>query len=153
MGFGSSESIPRNAIAGSNSESVFRVVRNGQTVFQSNCTILHPPPAKYERSSFSTSSPTCGVISVPEFGPSNRCIAVGLSLFEFAVPRWPITWSIKALHFQCEHQRYASEFRNLSFLHFTILGTLEWPVALLTSDSPCAYIKVLHRKHSGSDGW
>ena len=54
----------------------FSFIRNSQTVFQSNCTILHSYEAVNEHFFCSTSSPVFGGISVLNFDHSNRCLVV-----------------------------------------------------------------------------
>ena len=60
--FSSLGHIPRIEIAETFDNSIFNVVRNCQTIFQSGCTICIPISSLSEDSNFSTSSPTCVII-------------------------------------------------------------------------------------------
>ena len=61
---------------GSYGKSMFGLVRNCQTVFQSVCTIFLTLPAVYKSSCCFTSLPAFGVVSVPDFGHFDRCVFI-----------------------------------------------------------------------------
>lgn len=84
--FNSSWQIPMSMIAGSYGKNMFSFVRNSETVFQRGCTIFSFPPALNETSCCSTSLPAFGVVTVPDFGPSNRCWVVSPCCLNLCLP-------------------------------------------------------------------
>ena len=100
-------------IAGSYDKYMFSFVRNSQTAFQHDCTIVSFPSAINESSCHYKASPAFGVGSVSDFGHSEGCVVVE-SFFDWKVFRF--------------------------FHYFELLGTLELRVHQYTTNKPKCYL-------------
>lgn len=77
----------------------YSFVRNHPTILQRAVCFTFLPTVD-DNSCFSTSSSAFGVVSVPGFGHSNRCVVVPVVLFSREFPWWHLRWS---LFFVCLH--------------------------------------------------
>ena len=67
--------IPRSMNPASYDKSMFNFVRNHQTVYQSGCSILHSHQ-QWEHSCYFRYLSAFGIVSVLDFGHSNRCVVL-----------------------------------------------------------------------------